>query len=783
MAIGTGIGIGGAYLIFLGGSFYYLPGGIAVALTGFWAWRMDRRAGWLYTLFLIVTLLWAMSEVGLDGWQLTARLVGPALFGLVFAAPPIAKLLGRGSRAAAFAGALCLLLVFSASLRSPMEIAATGFASRQNLTLPAKPGEWPFWGQSNAGTRFSSLTQITPANVRKLQLAWEFDTDHDPMDAPTPSPLQATPIMVDGRLFLCTQTNVIFALDPDTGRELWHFDPKVDPNGGSAVRTCRGVAYADTMPATPKPSASGSIAVPFCARRIITATYGAQLIALDSATGRRCPDFGKNGFVDLKQGMGEVLPGYYYVSSAPTIISDVIVVGGWVSDNIDRDVPSGVVRGFDVRTGTLRWAWDAGDPANRHGPPTGQWYSRSTPNSWAPMSADEKLGLVFVPTGNASPDWFGGNRTSEDEKYGSSVIAIDVATGDVRWSFQTTHHDLWDYDVASQPTLIDFPGPDGPIPALVQPTKRGELFVLDRRTGKPLTDVREVPVPQRGKVPEERLSPTQPFSIGMPSLAGTRLTEQDMWGISPIDQLWCRIRFHQLRYEGPATPPGLDEAIIYPSIGGGMNWGGVSYDPERQLLLVNSIYYPSLARLVPRDETDREISHAHAASSSHSATSFNAPLPMSGTPYGVKLRGFTTPLGTLCNAPPYGRLTAINMATRKILWQRPVGTVRDSGPLGLNIGIPIRMGMPGFGGTLVTRSGLTFFGGVKERTFRAFSTETGKQLWSARMPAAGNANPMTYVSPRSGRQYVVVAASGHVTSQSFPLGRTFRAYALPEEEK
>jgi len=266
----------------------------------------------------------------------------------------------------------------------------------------------------------------------------------------------------------------------------------------------------------------------------------------------------------------------------------------------------------------------------------------------------------------------------------------------------------------------------------------------------------------------------------MPSFGGGTLTERDMWGITPIDQLWCRIRFHQLRYDGPNTLPGLTEALIYPSIGGGMNWGGVSYDPERQLLLVNSLYYPSLIQLVPRKQVDEAAS---AAADSHSASIFAAPVPMSGTPYGARLRGFISPLGPLCLAPPYGRLTAIDMATRKIAWQRPVGTARDSGPFGLEIGLPIPMGMPGFGGTLLTRSGLIFYGGVKERSFRAFATDTGEELWSARMPASGNANPMTYIGPHSGRQFVVIAASGHVTLQSLPLGRTFRAYALPQEPK
>ncbi|MES2493667.1 MAG: membrane-bound PQQ-dependent dehydrogenase, glucose/quinate/shikimate family [Pseudomonadota bacterium] len=778
LAIGLAVAAGGVMLIALGGSAYYLIGGIAVALAGFWTWRRDGRGAWLYAAFIAVTVLWAIWEVGLDAWQLTARVFGPAVIGLLFALPSVRKTLGRAGVAAALVSLAGLLVVTGSFFRSQMEVAASGPVAKVPIALTGNPGEWPVWGRDDSGTRFSPLTQITPANVGNLKRIWQFDTGIDPLKETTPSPMQATPLMVDGRLYFCTQTNVVFALDPDTGKQVWRFDPKVDGTAGSVVRTCRGVSYHDGAPGL----ANG--AAPFCARRIITATFGAQLIALDSQTGKPCPTFGQGGFVDLKEGQGEVLPGFYYVSSAPAIVRGTIVVGGWVADNIGTNVPSGVIRGYDLNTGKLRWAWDAGNPTSRTSPPPGQWYTRATPNSWAPMSVDAQLGLVYIPTGNPNPDHFGGLRSPASLKYGSSVVALDATSGDVRWSFQTAHNDLWDYDVASQPTLFDFPGPNGPIPALAQPTKRSELFILDRRTGKPLTQVAEKPVATAGAVPEERPSPTQPFSVGMPDFSGGRVTERMMWGMTPLDQLWCRIRFRQLRYDGPATPPGLKESLIWPSIGGGMNWGGVSYDPVRRLMLVTTLYYPTLIYLVPRAETDRLIAEAKAKSGdSHATANFDVPQPQAGTPYGAKLRGFTTPLGTLCTAPPYGRITAVDMTTQKIRWQRPVGTMRDSGPLGLKSGLPIPMGMPGFGGSLMTQSGLTFFGAQKERTFRAFSTETGKELWSARMPASGNANPMTYLGPRSGRQFVVVAATGHVTSQSLPLGRTIEAYALPENGK
>jgi membrane-bound PQQ-dependent dehydrogenase (glucose/quinate/shikimate family) len=778
LAFGAAATAGGAMLAAIGGSPYYLLGGLAVMLAGWWTWRGNRRGGYAYAAFLIGTVVWAIWETGFDAWPLTARIMGPAVVGLAFLLPPVRRNLGRGSALAATASIGAIAFVVTIFFQSPMEVRSPGQIARADLTIPGNPGEWPVWGRDEAGTRFSPLTQITPENVGSLKLAWQFDTGIDPASQSTPSPMQATPLMVDGKLFFCNQTNEVIALDPETGKKVWRFDPKVDGTGGSTVRTCRGVAYHDADPDLPTGQA------PFCARKIITATFGAQLIALDSQTGRTCSTFGSGGFVDLKAGMGDVPDGFYYVSSAPAIVRGTIVVGGWVADNVSTDEPSGVVRGYDVNTGKLRWAWDAGNPGNINGPPPGKSYTRGTPNAWAPMSVDSDLGMVYVPTGNPTPDHFGGQRSAASDKFGSSVVALDATSGAVRWSFQTAHHDLWDYDVASQPTLIDFPGPDGSVPALIQPTKRAELFVLDRRTGTPLTKVEERLVPQAGKVPEERLSPTQPFSVGMPDFSGGLLHESDMWGMTPLDQLWCRIRFRQLRYDGHATPPGLSESLIWPSIGGGMNWGGASYDPETRLLVLPTLYYPSLIRLVPRAEADRAIAAAkNSAAGSHATANFDLPQPQYGTPYAAKLRGFETPFGTLCTAPPYGRLTAIDMTTRTIRWQRPVGTIRDSGPFGVKSGLSVPMGMPGFGGTLVTRSGLTFYGAIKERTFRAFATESGEELWSTRMPASGNANPMTYQGPRSGRQFIVIAATGHVSSQSFPLGRTLQAYALPASDE
>ncbi|MBB4631611.1 membrane-bound PQQ-dependent dehydrogenase, glucose/quinate/shikimate family [Sphingosinicella soli] len=759
--IGAAIALGGALLVTLGGSSYYLLGGIAVVVAAILLWCGHRLAGWLYAAFLAVTLGWALWEAGIDGWALAPRLIGPALLGLAFALPPVRRSIGRSGWAPAAAGLLMIVTLAGVGISdSPDRFAAPPPGQALPGGDDAAGAEWLAWGGTNAGQRFSTLDQITPANVSDLEVAWTYRTGV--RQPGTKSPLQTTPLMVDGTLYLCTQTNIVIALDPETGKERWRFDPKVDPTGASAVTTCRGVAFHRV------PDAAD------CPARIITATFDARLIALDAKTGRPCASFGNGGFVDLKTGMGVVEKGFYYVSSAPTIVRGQIVLGGWVSDNQSTDEPSGVIRAYDVASGRFSWAWDMGRPGDNREPAPGQHYTRSTPNSWAPMSADEVLGLVYVPTGGSTPDHWGGARSAAAERYGSSVVALDATTGTPRWSFQTVHHDLWDYDVGSQPTLVEVPLRGRMVPALAQPTKRGELFLLDRRTGVPVAAVEERPAPQRPPVSGDWTAPTQPYSVGMPSFAGERLRERDMWGITPFDQLWCRIRFRELRYQGPATAPATDESLIYPSIGGGMNWGGVSVDPERGLMIVNAIYYGTIAQLVPRAETDRLRAKASVAHM------YDLPQPQAGTPYGIRLSGLVSPLNVPCNEPPFGTISAIDLRTQKLVWTRSIGSARDSGPMGLASRLPLRMGMPMFGGSLATRSGLVFIGATQERAFRAFDIRNGRELWRASLPAGGQANPMTYVSPASGRQFVLIAAGGHVMLQS-PLGDSIVAYALPKK--
>lgn len=746
---------GGAYLLLIGGSAYYFLAGLAVALSSYYSFVGSDRAIQIYLAMLLATLAWSLWE-STNIWGVQARVLAPLLLGTWVAWPWVRRL-------------PMIAIVVGGVVPLSMAALAVYFTVRDYGSLPtglssfSKPalvdsnqGEWRHFGNDLGGTRYSSLKQINVGNIDKLERAWTYHTG----DNFQGHGLQATPLMIGDTVYLCSPTNQVHALDAETGERRWLYDPQIDP---PITGTCRGVAYFKRQ------EANGE-----CPTRIITATIDARLIALDAMTGELCKGFGTNGFVDLTEGMGEVLKDYYYVSSAPTLIDGKVIVGGNVMDGQMTDEPSGVIRAFDAVTGEFVWAWDMDRPEQHGMPPDGESFSRGTANSWAPMSGDEKLGLVFVPTGNATPDYWGAHRSQGSEKYGSSVVAIDVETGEARWHFQTVHHDVWDYDIASQPTLVDFPLGGKVIPALVQPTKRGEIFVLDRETGTPLVKTVEMAVPE-GVTKGERLSKTQPFAVGMPGFGREILDESMMWGATPIDQLWCRIRFRQARYDGAFTPPGFRSTITYPGFVGGMNWGSVSIDPENGVLVTNYLRMPNYTRLITRKESNaRGIFPTTSGAVPH----VGAVNPQSGTPYAAITTPFLSPLAMPCLEPPYGKIAAINLHERKVVWEKPLGTSYDAGPLGLASRIPLPMGVPTHGGSLITKGGVVFIGASQERRFRAFDLRTGKQLWSRRLPAGGNANPMTYVSPKSGRQFVVIAAGGTVVLDS-GFSDQVVAYAMP----
>lgn len=774
--VGLALIWGGVHLTMLGGSYYYAIVGLALAGTGILLGARRAEALWLFAAATAGTVAWALWEVGLAFWPLVPRLAPFMVMALIMAllAPLMVPRLRRAALLTAALASVLLIAGGFAVLFPHGEILAAGPPAP--LAAPPSGGEsrWQYYGRSPAGTRFAPETQITPANVKRLKVAWTFRTGEIADGA---SEDQNTPIQIGDTLYACTPLNKVIALDADTGKPRWVYDPK--PPNTQTWNRCRGVAYYAPAVApnsfaappgapaasTPRPTA------PFCGARIVLTTLDARLIQLDAGTGRLCDTFGTRGTVDLRAGMGEIKPGWYQPTSTPTVIGDRIIVGGWVFDGRGVDEPSGVVRAFDARTGALVWAWDIGRPDANGLPPEGESYSRSTPNVWSTPSFDEALGLVYLPTGNQNPDFWGALRPPESEKYSSSLVALDVTTGKVRWHFQTAHHDIWDYDVPAQPALYDIPdGRGGKTPAVIQVTKRGQIFMFDRRDGTPLAPIEERPVPQSVQ-PGDRVSPTQPYSRGMPAIGAEPVTEKRMWGATFFDQLACRIRFRQLNYKGEFTPVTTKPTLIFPGYYGGMNWGSVAIDARRNYLIINDIRMPQIVQLIPQEKlAGKDTSSGHGVGSIY---------PQEGAPYAAEHSAFNSPLGVPCLAPPWGTFTAVDLNRRSVAWQRPAGTVRDAAVSGIKAGLPIPLGMPTLGGPIATASGLIFYAGTQDYYLRALDTSTGRELWKGRLPVGAQATPMTYASPRTGRQYVVISAGG--ARQSTDRGDYIVAFALPRD--
>ncbi len=615
--------------------------------------------------------------------------------------------------------------------------------------------DWPAYAGDAAALHFTPLDQINPANVSRLQRAWSY---HIEWPAGRNAAIEVTPLKVDDLVYVCLPQNDIVALDSDTGVVRWKYSAHLRSWSESSV--CRGLAYYEA------PGAPAD-----CPTRLLMASVDATLRAVDARTGAACRSFGVNGVVDLLTGLGPVKHGAYTPTSAPTIIRGLAVVGSGVPDNGELQNPSGVVRAYDAVTGKFAWAWDLGRPGQHGEPPPGEHYTRNTPNAWSLFSADEALGLVYVPTGNSNPDYYGAQRTRESEKYSSSIVALEAATGEVRWSFQTVHHDLWDFDAGAQPVLVDVPVAGQTVPAVIQATKTGQVFVLDRRDGHPLTEVTERPVPQGGGK-GDWTAKTQPFSTGMPAFTGPDLTEADMWGLTPLDSLWCRIKIREARYEGAFTPPAAGSWIYSPGFLGGIDWGSVAVNPESAVMLVNSFVMASRNRFVPAAEFGGDP---------------NAKLPFpyfhqEGSPYfAVFTALFRSPLGMPCQRPPYGMLSAVDIKSHRLLWTRPFGTSRNAGPLRLQLPLDLPMGSPNIGGSLVTRSGLGFVSATLDQYFRAIDVKTGAQLWQTQLASAAFATPMSYLSARTGRQFVVIAVGGNSIS-SRAHGLSIDAFALPSSE-
>ena len=760
---------GGIYLIHLGGSWYFAPTGLLIVLAGVFLGLRRPIGVSFYLIALLTSVIWSIWEVGFTFWPLVSRLFALSVIALlVLLITPLLQFKKEyvPTRFAYSAAGILLLALIATGWKAflPQPVVADSAPPKPvaGKASGAEPGtEWLHYGRTPAGTRFANADQITPDNVANLRVAWTYRTGEVPKG---PQAHVVTPLFANGMLYGCTHSSQIFALNAETGQEIWRYNPHAS---GNFFPRCRGVAFYNAANDPVRASATTDPAIE-CRRRIISTTVDARLVALDAQTGKPCEGFGEHGIVNLHTGMGTFKPGFYFPTSAPTVVRNLIVVGGLVQDNYKTGEPSGVIRAFDVHSGKLVWAWDLGNPAITGLPPEGHGYTPGTPNVWSTPAYDDQLGLIYLPTGNATPDFWGGYRSAESDKYSSSIVALDIATGRERWHFQTVHHDRWDYDVPSQPALYDVPnGKGGTLPALIQTTKRGEIFMLDRHTGKPIAKVEERAVPQGG-VSDDRTAPTQPFSVGMPSIGTEPLKESRMWGITPLDQLICRIKFRQARYEGEFTPPSEKTSIFFPGWAGGMNWGSSSIAENNGYLLVNDSRMGVLNRLVRRQQYDANA----VGDGTH-----DGGAPQYGTPWGVEQSRFLSPLGIPCQEPPYGTLTAIDLATRKIVWSVPMGTVEDTGPMGIAMHLPIPVGLPTLGGPVTTASGLVFMAGTQDYYIRAMDIKTGRELWKGRLPVGGETTPMTYTA-KNGRQYVVISAGGNRTT---PIrGDYIIAFALPQ---
>ncbi|MFZ3216826.1 MAG: pyrroloquinoline quinone-dependent dehydrogenase [Candidatus Acidiferrales bacterium] len=636
--------------------------------------------------------------------------------------------------------------------------AAPDAAAQSANPAGAAKDDWAYYGHDAGGTRYSPLAQINRENVANLKVAWVFHVGDisDGSGRAKRSGLETTPILVAGTLYVTTAFNRVIALDPETGKQRWAYDPMVDiaaDYGDGLIN--RGVAtWLDPSRARGKA----------CRRRIFEATLDARLIALDAATGNPCADFGNRGQISLRD-VARYIPGEYHMTSPPAVIDDIVVVGSAIDDNARADMPSGVVRAFDARTGALRWKWEPIPPndAVSAAQGTGKTWHTGAGNVWTAMVVDPERDLVFVPTGSASPDYYGGMRPGDD-KWADSVVALRAKTGELVWGFQLVHHDLWDYDSASPPLLATVQRDGKSVPVVIQGNKTGFLYVLNRDTGVPVFPVEERAVPQTD-VPGEVTAPTQPFPSAPPALSPQKLTADDAWGITPEDRDYCRERIKSLRNDGLFTPPSLQGSLSSPGNVGGMNWSGYAYDPQLGLLVVNTNNLPALMGVIPADK------YWDAVAKNSGDVEYTQQY---GAPYGMYRTLLIAKSHHLpCASPPWGMLTAVDIGKGTIRWQVPLGSLAPGKPL-------VPAGGPSLGGPIVTAGGLIFIAGViNDAEFRAFDVETGKELWKSALATAGGATPMTYQTRPGGKQYVVIAAGGHAKVTEEKQSDEIVAFTLP----
>jgi len=624
-------------------------------------------------------------------------------------------------------------------------------------------GDWTAYGHDALGSRYSPLDQITRENVSGLQAAWTYRTG-DTTHTRQPAKFEATPLMVDGTLYLSTPFARVIALDPETGREKWTFDPHTDRGMNWGDWANRGVS---TWLDAKAPAGSA------CRRRVYMGTVDARIFALDSRTGAICKGFGENGMISLKRGLRNA-PGFaeeYELTSPPAVINGMLITGSSVADNGRTNAASGEVRGFDARTGALRWSWD---PVPRDSTDTAwnTWrgimaHTTGAANAWSVIAADSARDMVFVPTGSASPDYYGGERVG-DNRYANSIVALRASTGKVVWSFQAVHHDLWDYDVASPPALVEFMHDGRKRAAVLQTTKTGQLFVLDRDTGAPIFPVEERRVPA-STIAGERAAATQPFNTVIPALSPQSLSLDSVWGPTAADRDACLAQIRPLKNEGVYTPPSVEGTLAVPSNVGGAHWGGLTFDPVHHLAIVPVNRIAAYIQLIPLEKLDTLEMRQNQSRLGDQYTR------MHGTPYVMRRRMITSPSHAPCAPPPWGALVAIDLETGARAWEVPLGDPAALIPA-LAGGSRTPLGTPNLGGPISTAGGVVFIGATMDPALRAFDAQTGKELWKGKLPGGARATPMTYQVAAAGKQYVVISVGG---GDEWGPGDYVVAFALP----
>lgn len=775
----------GVQIVALGGDLYFLVTGLifcTAGLAGVFGWRWAALN--LLTGAVLLTLLWGILEIHALGWMdswpfdLAGRLALPALLLLFFLLTVTlgakAPRVWRHKSALAGVSLLAVLgvlgLAFVATgwerLEEPSSLAfeAAAFPGHNTET------EWLAYGGSNLGAAYSPAGLITRGNLQQLEEVWRFQTGDLPGSDRVFYSAQNTPIYAQGRLYTCSPSNQVFALDPASGELIWRFDPAVRTVDMESLfsAACRAVGFHQ---------AEGSAG--HCSARVFVATVDSRLIALDAATGSSCTDFGTEGVVNLALGLGLQETGLASSTSGPAVVGDLLIIGQQVSDNQRRDAPSGVVRAYETQTGALRWAWDAHRQGSAMRPlADDEIFSRGTPNVWNVISGDADAGLVYIGTGNSANDHWGGTRTEDEDRFTSAVVAIAMDSGETVWDFATVMHDLWDYDLGAQPALMDLMIEGSLRRVLIQGTKQGSVFILDAMTGEHLRPTQWRASPQ-GALPGDWVAESQLQAVSFPNFAGRigadpeTLNYRNTWGVAMVDAALCRRKFLRMDYQGIYTPPGDNPhgSLLFPGTVGGINWGGVALDLSRQILITNHSRLPNVVTMHPRAEVEEMPVGLGGARPDQDI----APHWLS--PWGVTRPMWLSILDSPCIAPPWGYIAATDLNTGRLLWSQPLGTGFDTGPMGVPTFLRIPLGTTNLGGPLATGSGLVFIAAAQDDFFRAFETETGRLLWSARLPAGGQASPMSFI--HDGRQYVVLVAAGHQRLET-TVGDYVIAYALSD---